>query len=149
MNSQDFNFAKVSNLDETVYGASRPGRALEPAPPTLASVEAWCDFMKTRAVTHVLCLLGDKHLSQYEACLPAGGLCAFYEARGLAVESIAFVENVDTSDVVLRCLDALWRCHRLGQKVLALHARASPSPLASLPAGLGRGLRTAYAPTRA
>ena len=65
------NFGPASTLDDTVYGACRPGGAPEGGVRIPdAEVAAWAAAVSARGVTRVVSLLDDAELASYDTPLP-------------------------------------------------------------------------------
>lgn len=66
----EYNFARISNLDEFVFASCRPGPwpCEDHTPETRikeGSVGAWIEFVKEKGITHVLSLLAPDELASY------------------------------------------------------------------------------------
>lgn len=105
------NFGPVSNRDNIVFTSERPGG--DPVDkttkiPTLTVVEPWVKYMTTtappdRAIKHVIILLGDDELADYEP----PGLISAYEAAGIVPYHIPMSAN-DSHKAILAKLDELY-----------------------------------------
>mmetsp|Transcript_4079 Transcript_4079/g.7246 ORF Transcript_4079/g.7246 Transcript_4079/m.7246 type:complete len:170 (-) Transcript_4079:892-1401(-) len=71
MGDLPFNFALASKRDEFVYGAGRPGPlkvgSRDPnAKVTVEEIKEWIDFMKSKDIDHIMCLLTNNELESYD-----------------------------------------------------------------------------------
>ena len=126
------NFGPASDRDATLFTCERPGG--DPADkaskiPTQTVVDEWVAYMTAseRQIKHVIILLGDSELEDYEA----PGLISAYEAAGIVVHHIpmsskdsfqrimATIEDVESKDerAVVHCTHGMGRSGRVAAGV--------------------------------
>lgn len=75
------NFGPISQRDQVLYTAERPGNPSTKGEPVgKEKVEDWIAFMKGKGIKHVLALLDENELEIYAE---GGGLMELYEAGGM------------------------------------------------------------------
>jgi hypothetical protein len=105
------NFAQVSQYDEIVHAACRPGYSPD-------DVTAWIDFMLERRIRRILCLLSRAELAKYDNLLDAYG-------RHFTVVHVAIEDDfgIPSPDIAERALAALDEAQREGERIV-IHCAA-------------------------
>jgi len=93
-----FNFARSSARDAIVYGAARPDGE---------EVDAWIQLMLAHDIAHVVCLLSEEELADYD------DLLGRYRRRFSTVEHVPLMDlEVPAKQDLERALEALTRAER-------------------------------------
>jgi len=69
--SAAYNFGSASELDEVVYGCESPGNPQEGETSSAETVDEWMEFMKSKGIQRVVCLMADDELERFEVDLLA------------------------------------------------------------------------------
>jgi protein-tyrosine phosphatase len=74
-----FNFGPAYEFEEIVFGAERPG--INNLNVEGQQVEEWINFMKSKGIKRVVCLLDEQHLRYYKS-LPSGLIGEYVKSFG-------------------------------------------------------------------
>ena len=102
-------FSAASELEPIVFGASRPGYSAQ-------NVSDWVNFMKSRGIGRVCCLLADPQLAHYSDLLGV-----YRQAFGIERVCWAPIEDFQLADretLIQRILPFLAAADQLGEKVV-------------------------------
>jgi hypothetical protein len=107
---EQYNFASASKRDRLVFGAERPGliqpsrnQATTPRGPLVADtqVDAWINYVKSKGICRVICLLNTQELAFFE-----NDLLAVYKAHFKQVVQASLSDTTALSTVMKALQDA-------------------------------------------
>lgn len=111
--TNNYNFAQASPLDQTVYGASRPGYGLTSNIQDI-DVNTWIEAMSNAGITRVIVLLDDRQMAYYE-----NNLLTQYKSKFIKVDWIPIADfGLPTLQDLRLILKALAAAQDAGDKVV-------------------------------
>jgi protein-tyrosine phosphatase len=131
-----FNFGPASDRDTILFTCERPGGDQGDSMISNESVQTWIDYMKSQHIKHVLVLLDDNELENYQE----PGLLKLYENGGLSyfrapmgdegashrVVSFVKEKEMDGEKVVAHCTHGMGRSGRVAAGWVAARYGVSP-----------------------